>query len=138
MAWCGRCYASVTCDSHCDLNFAHCPKSTKDFAPTLLRWGIYDEYCSSTFHLFRLSLMSDPTYPLFPIVSGFGFVLVLIPLPWHLHAWNSGTCFFMLWAALACLNLFINSIVWAGNALNPAPWWCEICTPRLPFREMFF
>ena len=73
-------------------------------------------------------MVVDPTYPLFPILTILGFVLVLIPLPWHLHAWNSGTCFYMMWAALACLNQFVNSVVWADNALNPAPVWCDICT----------
>lgn len=55
-----------------------------------------------------------------------GFVLVTIPLPWHLEAWNTGTCLYMLWTGLACLNNFINSVVWDGNALNPAPIWCDI------------
>ncbi|KAF8884494.1 fungal pheromone STE3G-protein-coupled receptor [Infundibulicybe gibba] len=70
--------------------------------------------------------MADPTYPLFSIFAFMGFLLSIIPLPWHLQAWNSGTCFYMMWASLACLNQFINSIVWAGNTLNVAPIWCEI------------
>ncbi|KIJ93455.1 hypothetical protein K443DRAFT_684535 [Laccaria amethystina LaAM-08-1] len=70
--------------------------------------------------------MADLTYPLFPIFAFLGFILAIIPLPWHLQALNSGTCFFMIWAALACLNQFVNSVTWAGNALNPAPVWCEI------------
>ncbi|KII83815.1 hypothetical protein PLICRDRAFT_119095 [Plicaturopsis crispa FD-325 SS-3] len=68
----------------------------------------------------------DPTYPLFPIFAFLGFFLSLVPLSWHLQAWNSGTCFYMIWTALACLNQFVNSVVWAGNALNPAPIWCDI------------
>lgn len=71
--------------------------------------------------------MSDITYPLFPIFAFLGFLISLIPLPWHLHAWNSGTCYYMMWAGLACLNQFVNSIVWHNNALNPTPFWCEIC-----------
>ncbi|KAF4588480.1 a-factor receptor [Pleurotus pulmonarius] len=70
--------------------------------------------------------MADPLYPLFSVFAFLGFILSLIPLPWHLQAWNSGTCYFMLWSALACLNLFVNSVVWHGNALNPSPIWCEI------------
>lgn len=70
--------------------------------------------------------MLDPTYPLFPIFAFLGILLCLIPLPWHLQAWNSGTCYFMLWTSLACANQFVNAIIWADNALNPAPWWCEI------------
>ncbi|KAF5329528.1 hypothetical protein D9619_009304 [Psilocybe cf. subviscida] len=70
--------------------------------------------------------MADPTYPLFPIFSFLGFILSLIPLPWHLQAWNSGTCYFMMWTSISCLNQFVNSIVWHNNALNPSPIWCEI------------
>ncbi|KAF9649298.1 fungal pheromone STE3G-protein-coupled receptor [Thelephora ganbajun] len=72
--------------------------------------------------------MSDITYPLFPIVTALGFVIVLIPLPWHLEAWNSGTCYYMIWVALACLNQFVNSVVWTNDALNRAPIWCDIST----------
>ncbi|EDR00817.1 STE3-like pheromone receptor [Laccaria bicolor S238N-H82] len=73
-----------------------------------------------------MSPARDPTYPLFPVFSFIGFVLCLIPLPWHLHAWNSGTCAFMIWTALSCLVGFVNSIVWSGNVNNPAPIWCDI------------
>nr|AGG68705.1 putative pheromone receptor [Flammulina velutipes]QPK40832.1 putative pheromone receptor [Flammulina velutipes] len=68
----------------------------------------------------------DPTFPLFPIFAFLGFILPLIPLPWHLLAWNSGTCYYIFWSSLACLNLFVNSLVWHNNALNPAPIWCDI------------
>ncbi|KAF8239215.1 fungal pheromone STE3G-protein-coupled receptor [Tricholoma matsutake] len=61
----------------------------------------------------------DPTYPLFPIFAFLGFILSLISLPWHFQAWNSETCFYMMWTSLACLIKFVNSIVWHGNALNP-------------------
>ncbi|KAF9450970.1 STE3-domain-containing protein [Macrolepiota fuliginosa MF-IS2] len=72
--------------------------------------------------------MADPTYPLFSVFAFVAFVLVLIPLPWHLQAWNSGTCLYMIWTAIGCLNLFINSIVWHGNAIDWAPVWCDIST----------
>ena len=75
--------------------------------------------------------MVEPLYPLFPIASFLGFVLVLIPLPWHLQAWNSGTCFYVFWTSLACLNQFINSVTWANDAINKAPVWCDICKPGL-------
>nr|ANB67031.1 pheromone receptor [Agrocybe salicacicola] len=70
----------------------------------------------------------DPSYPAFPIFAFLSFLLVLIPLPWHLQAWNSGTCLFMIWTAVGCLNQFINSIVWHGNAIDWAPVWCDIST----------
>ncbi|KAI3603891.1 pheromone receptor [Moniliophthora roreri] len=71
---------------------------------------------------------NDPTYPLFPIFSCLGFILSLIPLPWHIQAWNSGTCAFMLWTASFCLVKFVNSLIWAGNVNNVAPVWCDIST----------
>lgn len=71
--------------------------------------------------------MSDPAYPAFSILTLFGAVLVLIPLPWHLQALNAGTCLFMIWTSIACLNLGINSIIWHGNAIDIAPVWCDIC-----------
>ncbi|KAF8833463.1 STE3-domain-containing protein [Paxillus ammoniavirescens] len=70
--------------------------------------------------------MADFEYPVFSVFAFLGFVVSLVPLPWHLQAWNSGTCYYMLWTALSCLNLFINSIVWHGNAINFAPIWCDI------------
>ncbi|KAJ7080050.1 hypothetical protein C8R44DRAFT_653867, partial [Mycena epipterygia] len=28
---------------------------------------------------------------------------------------------------LSCLNQFVDSLAWAGNTLNSAPAWCELC-----------
>ena len=33
----------------------------------------------------------------------------------------------MAWSGLACLNFFINSLIWNNNVNNPAPVWCDIC-----------
>lgn len=70
----------------------------------------------------------NPTYPLFPVFSFLGFIAVLIPLPWHLQAWNSGTCMYIAWTAVGCLLQFVNAVVWRDNALNVAPVWCDIST----------
>ncbi|KAL1730150.1 pheromone B alpha 2 receptor [Schizophyllum commune] len=70
--------------------------------------------------------MLDPTYPAFPIFAFLGIVCCMVPLPWHLQSWNSGTCFLMIWTAVACLNMFVNSIIWKDHAQNVAPVWCEI------------
>ncbi|KAI8968750.1 STE3-domain-containing protein [Trametes punicea] len=72
--------------------------------------------------------MVDPTYPLFPIFAFVGVVLAIIPLPWHLEAWNSATCYYMMWASLSCLNEFVNCVVWAHDAVDRAPIWCEFST----------
>ncbi|KAF9068815.1 pheromone receptor [Rhodocollybia butyracea] len=70
--------------------------------------------------------MANLDYPLFPIFSFLGFILPLIPLSWHLQALNSGTCFYIFWASISCLNQFVNSIIWKGNVINSAPVWCDI------------
>jgi pheromone a factor receptor len=36
------------------------------------------------------------------------------------------TCLYMAWTGLACLILFINSIVWNKNMINRAPVYCDI------------
>ena len=69
----------------------------------------------------------DPTYPLYPILVFLGFIMCLVPLPWHLQAWNTGTCLYMIWTAVACLTGFVNSVVWHNNTINWAPVWCDIC-----------
>ncbi|KAH7882760.1 pheromone A receptor-domain-containing protein [Phlebopus sp. FC_14] len=72
--------------------------------------------------------MAEPPNWFFTLCAFFGFVLVTIPLPWHLEAWNTGTCLYMIWTGLACLNQFINSIVWNSDVINRAPVWCDIST----------
>ena len=89
------------------------------------------------------------TYPnaVFSAFAFIGFIMCAIPLPWHIQgnipfkilifqyfayllstlAWNTGTCLYMIWTGLACLNQFINSVIWTGNAINWAPVWCDIC-----------
>ncbi|TDL15049.1 STE3-domain-containing protein [Rickenella mellea] len=66
-----------------------------------------------------------PTYPAFPIMAFLGFIAPLIPLAW-IDFNNTGVVLYAIWASLACLDRFINSIVWYGNALNPAPIYCDI------------
>jgi len=56
------------------------------------------------------------------------FILVSIPLPWHLEAWNTGTCISILWTGTGALIMSINAIIWDGNTVNWAPVWCDITT----------
>ncbi|KAF5381410.1 hypothetical protein D9757_009077 [Collybiopsis confluens] len=72
--------------------------------------------------------MATFLYPFFPIFSFFGFFLPLIPLTWHIQAWNTGSCFYMMWASMLALIQFVNSIVWSDNVLDVAPIWCDIST----------
>ncbi|KAI0035537.1 pheromone A receptor-domain-containing protein [Vararia minispora EC-137] len=65
---------------------------------------------------------------LFSAISFVAFVLCVIPLYWHLEAWNIGTCMFILWAGFGSLVFFINSIIWNHNVVNWAPVWCDIST----------
>lgn len=104
--------------------------------------------CHKHFSTYILHQMSYPNY-VFSIFAFIGFLLAIIPLPWHLEgtllplitvvfrltfsiAWNVGTCLFMVWIAAGCLIQFVNSIIWNGNTINHAPVWCDIgrC-PRL-------
>ncbi|CAL1697603.1 unnamed protein product [Somion occarium] len=55
-----------------------------------------------------------------------GFVLVSVPLIWHLEAWNVGCVLYICWTAVGCLFQFINDIVWRDNAVNWAPAWCDL------------
>ncbi|KAL0956092.1 hypothetical protein HGRIS_002260 [Hohenbuehelia grisea] len=70
------------------------------------------------------------TYPnqVYSTFAFIGFLLVCIPLPWHLEAWNTGTCLYMIWTGLACLIQFVNSMIWTGNTIDWAPVWCDITT----------
>lgn len=63
---------------------------------------------------------------IFSVFSFIGFVFCCIPLRRHIQAWNIGTCLNMVYTGFACLNLFINSVVWNDNVRNPAPVWCDI------------
>ncbi|TDL26971.1 fungal pheromone STE3G-protein-coupled receptor [Rickenella mellea] len=71
--------------------------------------------------------MLDPAYPAFSIFAFLGLIAALLPLTWlrvtHHHV---GVFIYMFWLALACLNQFINSIIWRDNAINWAPVWCDI------------
>jgi len=53
--------------------------------------------------------------------------LNLLELSFLSLAWSAGPCMYMIWTGLACLNQFINSIIWNGNAIDFAPVWCDIC-----------
>jgi len=70
--------------------------------------------------------MDTTSNQVFSAFAFIGFVLVTIPLPWHLEAWNTGTCMYMFWGGLGSLNYFINSVVWNNTARNLAPVWCDI------------
>ncbi|PCH39855.1 STE3-domain-containing protein [Wolfiporia cocos MD-104 SS10] len=58
--------------------------------------------------------------------SFIGFVLVNIPLYWHLEAWNIGCIMYIFWSGSQCLIQFINAVVWRNNVINWAPVWCDI------------
>ncbi|TDL17045.1 fungal pheromone STE3G-protein-coupled receptor [Rickenella mellea] len=66
-----------------------------------------------------------PTYPIFPIIIFLSFVATLLPLAW-IKRDNTGLLLLVLWLAIACLNQFINSVIWHGNTRNFVPVWCDI------------
>lgn len=63
----------------------------------------------------------------FPVVCALAIILVLMPLPWHWKARNTGTLLFIGWTVVGNLVFFVNAIVWDSNLGNPAPVWCDIC-----------
>jgi len=64
----------------------------------------------------------------FAVFAFLSFILVSIPLPWHLEAWNTGTCLVIFWTGTGSLIMSINAIIWDGNTVNWAPVWCDITT----------
>ncbi|KIK67548.1 hypothetical protein GYMLUDRAFT_155738 [Collybiopsis luxurians FD-317 M1] len=69
---------------------------------------------------------TDPTFPLYPILSLLAFIVSFIPFPWHFRSRNVGTCSYMLSTGFLALVGFINSIIWKDNVNNVAPVWCDI------------
>lgn len=72
-------------------------------------------------------------HPDYAVWSFIGFVLVLLPSPWHWRARNIATLSLIFWIALTNLCNFVNCIVWADNFMDSAPIWCDIseCIPVL-------
>ncbi|KAH9910602.1 pheromone A receptor-domain-containing protein [Fomitopsis serialis] len=61
-------------------------------------------------------------------LSFIGFVLVSIPLYWHLEAWNVGCVLYIFWCGTQCLIQFINMTIWRDNVIVWVPVWCDIVT----------
>ncbi|KAH9916395.1 STE3-domain-containing protein [Epithele typhae] len=56
------------------------------------------------------------------------FILICIPLYWHLEAWNVGCVLYIFWMGTQNLIQFIDKVVWRDNAINVAPVYCDITT----------
>lgn len=71
-------------------------------------------------------------HPDYAVWSFIGFIMVLLPSPWHWRARNIATLSLIFWVAMANLVVFVNSLVWADNFKDTAPVWCDIsmCLPR--------
>ncbi|KAB5588131.1 Pheromone B alpha 3 receptor [Ceratobasidium theobromae] len=65
-------------------------------------------------------------FPVFPILSGLAIILVLLPLPWHWRARNTGTLLYIGWTVVGNLVFMTNTIVWRKNFEDHAPVWCDI------------
>ncbi|TDL14770.1 STE3-like pheromone receptor [Rickenella mellea] len=52
-----------------------------------------------------------PTVPIFPIMIFLSFVAMLLPWAW-IKRDNTGILFLSLWIAIACLNQFVNSVIY--------------------------
>ncbi|KAF8601912.1 fungal pheromone STE3G-protein-coupled receptor [Ceratobasidium sp. AG-I] len=70
-----------------------------------------------------------PPFPAYPVVCGLSTFLVLLPLPWHWKARNTGTLLYIGWTVVGNLVFLANTIVWHGQIrYDPAPVWCDIST----------
>ena len=79
----------------------------------------------------------------FIVCSFLGFMMTLLPFPWHWSSehhrdyfitfrlnfykeFNTGICFYRAWIATACLIGFIDAILWNKTTVDRAPAWCAI------------
>nr|QPG55753.1 pheromone receptor [Auricularia cornea] len=70
-------------------------------------------------------MIDDTVYLVLTCIS---VVLVILPIPWHLSAWNSATCYMMLWTTIGSIIHIANTIIWRDNLSNPSPTYCDIST----------
>lgn len=70
----------------------------------------------------------DPTYPLVPTFNLLAMVLALaLVATRNFKSWNIGLAVGAVSAAITCLCVAINTIMWSNNAVDSAPVWCDIC-----------
>ncbi|EJD43551.1 STE3-domain-containing protein [Auricularia subglabra TFB-10046 SS5] len=67
----------------------------------------------------------------FVVLDSIAIFLVVVPMPWHIAAWNSATCYMMIWTVIGCIIYLVDSIIWYGKLHNPAPVWCDIASKLL-------
>lgn len=67
----------------------------------------------------------DPTYPFFPVIGFISCALVLVPLPWHIRAMNTGTTMFMLWSSLYTFCQALNAVLWRDDYDLKYLGWCD-------------
>ena len=80
----------------------------------------------------------DPTYPLIPVLNLLGAALSLLTLFTSVQkSWNAGIIMLCAWLFLACVIVGIETIVWADNANDYAPVWCDICKYVLDLMGLF-
>lgn len=71
----------------------------------------------------------NPTYPLVPIANFIGCTIVSISLlNMATRTCNTGVYIFSFWVFLLNLSCVVNTIIWANDAKDTAPVWCDLCT----------
>ncbi|PIL26108.1 hypothetical protein GSI_11862 [Ganoderma sinense ZZ0214-1] len=73
-----------------------------------------------------MALSWDSQIDLVAAFSFLGFILISIPIYWHLQAWNVGCILYIFWVGGQCLFHGINVLIWKDNVINSAPVWCDI------------
>lgn len=61
-----------------------------------------------------------------PILAFLAALLVLIPLPFHWRTGNVAILAIIAWAFAVDLVYSINATIWANNASNAFPIWCDV------------
>lgn len=70
----------------------------------------------------------DFTYPLVPLVNLLAMLLGLLPVVTRtFKTWNVALVAGVVSAAIICLCVAVNAIIWSDNADDMAPAWCDIC-----------
>ncbi|KZV93647.1 fungal pheromone STE3G-protein-coupled receptor, partial [Exidia glandulosa HHB12029] len=70
--------------------------------------------------------MVDSTYVGITSVAIF---CVLVPSIWHFSAWNTATCYMMMWTTIGCIIHIVDGSIWYHNIHFPSEHekiWCDI------------
>ena len=67
-------------------------------------------------------------YPLVPVVNIVSAVLIMLSMinASARRSWNTGVLMLGTWVLVMCIIIAVDAIVWADNANDSVPVWCDI------------